>query len=253
MILHAVYEATFACAAGMAKEKRIKLFLTRVGGGVFVNPPKYIDEAIDAAKHKFRNYPIDVFMVNYAPNVDFVADARSGQGAIAVAHSIQARNMGMDPIPPPPSYGAPPSSYAPSPSYGAPSPSYGAPPHSSYGAPPPSSATPHSVYGAPPSSAYQPGYAFSQMSTPLGADTTPFNRYNWEWEDDDGLGFRPFSQDIQNRLNQEFHTNPTNQDFRIDTIINSIPVTWSFNFISNRQINVNSRSSRSIRKVVVLN
>ena len=90
------------------------------------------------------------------------------------------------------------------------------------------------------------------MSIPLGADTKPFITYNWEWETDDGLAYSTFSPDIQNRLNQEFHTNPTNQDFRIDTIINRTPVTWSFNFISNKQINVNSRSSRNIRKIVVL-
>ena len=73
MILHAVYEATFACAAGIVinNAKRIKVFLTRVGGGVFGNPSAYIDEAINAAKNKFRDYPIDVFMINYADGVDF--------------------------------------------------------------------------------------------------------------------------------------------------------------------------------------
>ena len=73
MILHAVYFATLAQAAIMAiKEKRrVKVFLTRVGGGVFANPPHLINAAIKNAVSYFEEYPIDVFMVHFSPDTDF--------------------------------------------------------------------------------------------------------------------------------------------------------------------------------------
>ena len=73
MILHAVYFATLALAAIMAitEQRRVKVFLTRVGGGVFANPPHLINAAIKNAVSYFKEYPIDVFMVNFISNVDF--------------------------------------------------------------------------------------------------------------------------------------------------------------------------------------
>jgi hypothetical protein len=73
MILHAVYFSTLARASHMARvrKNRVKVFLTRVGGGVFGNPDTMIDAAIKSATNYFSSEPIDVIMVNYRPNTPF--------------------------------------------------------------------------------------------------------------------------------------------------------------------------------------
>ena len=67
-ILEAMYEATLAAAGILAylKQKRIKVFLTAVGGGVFGNPPEYIRNAIQKSIEKHRIVPLDVFLVSYS-------------------------------------------------------------------------------------------------------------------------------------------------------------------------------------------
>ncbi len=87
MILHAVYQATFACAVDLAlkRNERVKVFLTRVGGGVFGNDVGFIEEAIDIARRKFMQYPIDVYMVNFQLNKNFVeTDMGPSPGGIAM-------------------------------------------------------------------------------------------------------------------------------------------------------------------------
>ena len=56
MILLGSYEATFAAAAIVAKQRgcRVKLVLTKVGGGVFGNRSNWIIEAIQHSIEAFR-------------------------------------------------------------------------------------------------------------------------------------------------------------------------------------------------------
>lgn len=71
MILCAVYYATFAQAVVMAQTKgeRVKVLITRVGGGFFGNSDDNIDPAINSALTFFKDYPIDVYYVNFNPDV----------------------------------------------------------------------------------------------------------------------------------------------------------------------------------------
>jgi nicotinic acid mononucleotide adenylyltransferase len=67
MILHAVYYSTLAYAVTRITpdETRKKVFLTKVGGGVFGNDVSLIDNAIYNALRHFTAYPIDVYIVDY--------------------------------------------------------------------------------------------------------------------------------------------------------------------------------------------
>lgn len=66
-ILDWSYDATFTIASNLAKErkKRVKLFLTALGGGVFGNQLEWIEKAIKNNIKKHKNDPIDVYMVHY--------------------------------------------------------------------------------------------------------------------------------------------------------------------------------------------
>lgn len=72
MILHAVYYSTLAYAVTRITpdETRKKVFLTRVGGGVFKNDNYIIDTAIYNAVSHFIAYPIDVYIVGYQKNAE---------------------------------------------------------------------------------------------------------------------------------------------------------------------------------------
>jgi len=67
MVLDAQYEATIAAAAfwAMQKGKRLKVFLTQLGGGVFQNPHEWIKDAIIKNLKKYKEYPLDVYVVHY--------------------------------------------------------------------------------------------------------------------------------------------------------------------------------------------
>ena len=67
MILLGSYEATFAVAAVIARERgcRVKLVLTKVGGGVFGNRSNWIIEAIQHSIKEFRDHPLDVELLHY--------------------------------------------------------------------------------------------------------------------------------------------------------------------------------------------
>jgi hypothetical protein len=71
MILCAIYYATFAQAVVMAqtKKERVKVLITGVGGGVFGNPKQVINAAINSALTFFKDYPIDVYYVDFYPDV----------------------------------------------------------------------------------------------------------------------------------------------------------------------------------------
>ena len=67
LILNAAYEATFAVAAIKALEtnKRVDLYLTKIGGGVFGNPSRWIVDAINSCLVKFEDFPLNVYLVHY--------------------------------------------------------------------------------------------------------------------------------------------------------------------------------------------
>jgi hypothetical protein len=74
LILKWIYEATLKAA--ILKEKK-RVFLTRIGGGVFENKDKWIDEAIiDAVKDPaLKNSGLEVILNNYSlPPSDSLID-----------------------------------------------------------------------------------------------------------------------------------------------------------------------------------
>ena len=67
LVLNGTYEATLLIASILARQKgeRIKVFLTKVGGGVFGNPSEWIESSIRTAIDKFEKEPIDIYLVHY--------------------------------------------------------------------------------------------------------------------------------------------------------------------------------------------
>jgi len=76
LILNAAYECTLAAAVVLARQrgKRVKVFLTKLGGGVFRNPDSWIGAAIVQALTKFRDEPLDVYLVHYQYIDSFYVD-----------------------------------------------------------------------------------------------------------------------------------------------------------------------------------
>ena len=68
LVLNAAYQATFAAALSLGAKC---LFLTRLGGGAFGNPPDWITDAMAGAIRANRAAPLDVRIVSYGhPNPD---------------------------------------------------------------------------------------------------------------------------------------------------------------------------------------
>ena len=67
LILDAAYCATFAVAAikSLESNQRVKLYLTKVGGGVFGNRSRWVADAIKKNLRKFEDFPLDVHLVHY--------------------------------------------------------------------------------------------------------------------------------------------------------------------------------------------
>jgi hypothetical protein len=69
LVLDAAYEATFAAAAFLClhrgRGQRVKLYLTKVGGGAFGNQDSWISDAISRSLQQFKAYPLDVSLVHY--------------------------------------------------------------------------------------------------------------------------------------------------------------------------------------------
>jgi hypothetical protein len=66
LVLEAAYEATFAVAAQVSAQTGVKrVFLTRLGGGAFGNPPEWITDAIAMAASRFSACDLEVIMVSY--------------------------------------------------------------------------------------------------------------------------------------------------------------------------------------------
>ena len=68
LILKSCYESTLEVANILALQrgKRVKVFLTQVGGGAFGNRKLWILSAIENALKKFENAPLDVYLVHYS-------------------------------------------------------------------------------------------------------------------------------------------------------------------------------------------
>ena len=67
LVLEWTYDATFAIACKLAKERkqRVKLYLTAVGAGSFWNKSEWVQKAVRKNIEKYRECPLDVFMVHY--------------------------------------------------------------------------------------------------------------------------------------------------------------------------------------------
>lgn len=67
LVLDGLYEATLSVASIIAhnRGKRVAVYLTCVGGGVFGNEPNWIIRAIDRALKLYSGEPIDVYLVHY--------------------------------------------------------------------------------------------------------------------------------------------------------------------------------------------
>jgi hypothetical protein len=66
LVLEAAYEATLRAALVHAGPARpVRVFLTRLGGGVFGNDPRWIDAAIERALAALAGAPLDVAMVRF--------------------------------------------------------------------------------------------------------------------------------------------------------------------------------------------
>ena len=66
LVLEASYEATLSAAAlHAARAGKNTVYLTRLGGGAFGNPPDWIDAALRRALQKFADCPLRVFLVRY--------------------------------------------------------------------------------------------------------------------------------------------------------------------------------------------
>jgi len=65
-LLRSAYEATLAAASVLAvqRDRRVRVFLTLVGGGVLGNRRKWILDAIEAALVMHRDEPLDVVLVH---------------------------------------------------------------------------------------------------------------------------------------------------------------------------------------------
>ncbi len=73
LVLESCYDATLTFASKLAEHKkkakeenkRVQVFLTSVGGGVFGNRPCWIESAIQSALQKHEDQPLDVYLIKY--------------------------------------------------------------------------------------------------------------------------------------------------------------------------------------------
>jgi hypothetical protein len=74
-IQEAIFEITYTAAIQLWQKNgskgRQNVFLTDVGCGVFLNPKSWSDDAIGAMNIKFKDYPLDVYLVNFFHSVYF--------------------------------------------------------------------------------------------------------------------------------------------------------------------------------------
>ena len=77
LVLQGLYEATLGVAAVLSQQRqaRVRVYLTKVGGGVFGNPDEWIAAAIHRALQIFQNYPLDVVLVHYGRICEYYEEA----------------------------------------------------------------------------------------------------------------------------------------------------------------------------------
>jgi len=65
--LESAFESTLCIASIIAarEQRRVKVYLTLLGGGAFGNRKSWIYEAIQKANEKFAEFPLDVYLVHY--------------------------------------------------------------------------------------------------------------------------------------------------------------------------------------------
>mmetsp|Transcript_37228 Transcript_37228/g.63943 ORF Transcript_37228/g.63943 Transcript_37228/m.63943 type:complete len:337 (-) Transcript_37228:175-1185(-) len=72
VVLRGAYEATLAVGALKAREgggRRVRVFLTALGGGAFGNRTEWIRDAVLSALEAFHDAPLDVYLVHYGTRV----------------------------------------------------------------------------------------------------------------------------------------------------------------------------------------
>ena len=79
--MNSCYESTLQVASILATQRneRVKVYLTKVGGGAFGNRTQWIINAIKAAVQKFKHAPLDVCIVHYGDTTprDYLALEKS--------------------------------------------------------------------------------------------------------------------------------------------------------------------------------
>ena len=71
-VLEGTFEAVLSAGAVLSLQRggeRVKVFLTCVGGGAFGNRSLWIANAMEMALTRFKDFPLDVFLVHYMRNV----------------------------------------------------------------------------------------------------------------------------------------------------------------------------------------
>ena len=71
LVLRATYEATLRVALSLSiqQERRVKVYLTALGGGAFGNRHQWITDGIGQALERLKHAPLDVIMVHYGSRV----------------------------------------------------------------------------------------------------------------------------------------------------------------------------------------
>jgi hypothetical protein len=66
-VLDSAFEATFLTGALLAvkRQERVKVYLTGIGLGAFGNSAAWVNRSIERAVQKFKDAPIDVYLVKF--------------------------------------------------------------------------------------------------------------------------------------------------------------------------------------------
>jgi len=97
-LLEGAYDATLTVAKLLAAQrgKRVKVFLTALGGGELGNRQKWIFEALNRALHSHEKEPLDVILVHYAEvpaQYAMLEDGREQGDGLAGAHLSHTKQV----------------------------------------------------------------------------------------------------------------------------------------------------------------
>ena len=100
LVLRATYEATLRVALCLAIEqkRRVRVFLTALGGGAFGNRHQWIVDAITNAIECMKDAPLDVVMVHYGskPKEDWLTIKAPKSSKAAPSVSAAPRALPLD-------------------------------------------------------------------------------------------------------------------------------------------------------------